>query len=33
VRFSLGLFNHETEIATALDALRELLISKKGDRR
>jgi cysteine desulfurase/selenocysteine lyase len=33
VRFSLGLFNHETEIATALDALRELLTSKKGDRR
>ncbi|HOX42743.1 MAG TPA: aminotransferase class V-fold PLP-dependent enzyme [Myxococcota bacterium] len=31
VRFSLGLFNTETEIATALGALRELAVRPKGD--
>ncbi len=30
VRFSLGYFNHEGEIATALDALRELAVRGKG---
>lgn len=30
VRFSLGLFNTETEIATALDVLRELVVQSKG---
>lgn len=30
VRFSLGLFNTETEIATALDAVRELAVQPRG---